>query len=51
MCTFMLVCAYSEGSGAGRKRLTGPLTAVCFLNLCACHTGLKAGHSKEKRTK
>lgn len=47
MCMFMHVCARIEAPG--RQEKAGLLTAVCFPNLCVCHTRLKAGHEKEKR--
>lgn len=47
LCMCVYVCAYSRGSRVREEpRL---LTAVCFPNLCVCHTRLKAGHSKEKK--
>ncbi len=48
VCTFTLVCV-RIGEALGQQEEAGLLTAVCFSNLCVCHTRLKAGHSKKKR--
>lgn len=48
MCMFMLVCVHI-GETVRWQEEAGLLTAVCFPNLCGCHTRLNTGHGKQKR--
>lgn len=50
MCTFMRVCV-RIGEALGWQDEAGPLTAVCFPNLCVCHTRLKQGMDRIKENR
>lgn len=47
MCLCLFTCVH-VGEALGWQEEASLLTAVCFSNLCVCHTRLKVGHGKEK---